>query len=146
MKTTNESYQNLTQTQRDLKIEKLYSIIEKAQLLELKGKISSTRFINLFNLYMNKITFLYSLPIIINEIEIQNRNKVTPTSSQIKKTVTKKLFKLYSQDNRIFILGRFNNFLIRTKKISFETYSNNHHRTNKKLEFNYQQRQLLIAS
>jgi hypothetical protein len=96
MKTSNESYhnshiatniqetQNLTQTQRDLKIEKFYLIIEKAQLLELKGKISSIRFINLFNLYMNKITFLYSLPVIIDENEIQTiDNQIQVTQTQI---------------------------------------------------------------
>lgn len=108
MQTTKESYhnsqsatnnQNLTQTQRDLKIEKLYSIIEKAQLLELKGKISSTRFKNLFNLYMNKITFLYSLPIIINETEIQNRNKVTPTTTT--NTISKEINTLSNQINII---------------------------------------------
>jgi hypothetical protein len=84
MKTTIESYQNLTQTQRDLKIEKFYLIIEKAQLLELKGKISSIRFLNLYKLYMNKITFLYSLPVIIDENEIQTiDNQIQVTQTQI---------------------------------------------------------------
>ena len=108
MKTTNESYQNMTESQRDLKIQKLYSIIEKASLLELKEKISSIRFQNLFNLYMNKITFLYCLPIQIevtqtetiktqiNQI-IKKRNRNTSTLkyafflNTIKKITTKKL-------------------------------------------------------
>lgn len=86
----------------------------------------------------------------INE-SYQNSNY--STNNKIKETVTKNLFKLHAKSNRIFILGKFNVFLLDRKKISFEIYSNNHHRTNKKIVFNNGQisilkkeRDLLLAS
>ena len=98
MKTTIESYQNLTQTQRDLKIEKFYLIIEKAQLLELKGKISSIRFLNLFKLYMNKITAIYSLPVIIDKNEIQTLdNQIQVTQTQINRLTKLNSFATFLQ-------------------------------------------------
>jgi hypothetical protein len=93
MKTTIESYQNMTESQRDLKIAKLNAILEKALLLELNEKITSERLKNIFKLFMNKITFLYSLPIEIEVTPITEMNTlnklilVTPTTTQNKSNI-----------------------------------------------------------
>lgn len=112
MKTTNESYQNMTESQRDLKIQKLYSIIEKASLLELKEKISSIRFQNLFNLYMNKITFLYCLPIQI---------EVTPTATQNKSNLERiktQINQSFKKISRKILTFKYATFLHTIKKIT----------------------------
>ena len=112
MKTTNESYQNMTESQRDLKIQKLYSIIEKASLLELKEKISSIRFQNLFNLYMNKITFLYCLPIQI---------EVTPTATQNKSNLERirtQINQSFKKISRKTLTFKYATFLHTIKKIT----------------------------
>ena len=112
MKTTIESYQNMTESQRDLKIQKLYSIIEKASLLELKEKISSIRFQNLFNLYMNKITFLYCLPIQI---------EVTPTATQNKSNLERirtQINQSFKKISRKTLTFKYATFLHTIKKIT----------------------------
>lgn len=119
MKTTNESYQNLTQTTN----------LQNLTYSELKN-LYSTVYDSLGEAIDNDDIeshdkILSSLRAI--KIEIHNRNKVTSTTTtnnQKIQIIFQEITNLYSKNNRSFLLESFNTFLFDRKRISFKKYLN----------------------